>query len=354
MFISALGAITGKNNRLGFKNASRVCVILVDGLGAENIRSGAGHAPFLNSALKTSKSINTVFPTTTAAAITSFGTGASPSESGVFGYSVYERSTGLVRNLLSGWDDKFTPDSFQGSPSIASLAAEHGVKAFTVGPGEYAGSGFTNLNMSGSEYVAAKTFGERILAAKRILASKQKSLTYLYFPELDSTAHAFGVNSLAWLNKLEDLDAAIRELTTHLPNGASVVLTADHGIVDVQHEHQILLDEFDIERLVAVTGDPRNSFLYFEIGTDLSEAKAKLEIALSGRAMVCTPQELADAGWLSQRVTNEDYLPDLFVISNEGYACYHRGFAKPQSLRMIGQHGGISQTELSVPLLKFG
>ena len=354
MFVSALGAITGKSNRLGFKPATRVCVILVDGLGAENIRRGAGHAPFLNAALKGSKSVNTVFPTTTAAAITSFGLGAQPGIHGVFGYSVYERSTNKVRNLLSGWDSEFTPADFQQLPSVASSAAEHGVKAYTVGPAEYSDSGFTNLNMSGAEYRPAKTFDERVSETKAILSAKHKSLTYLYFPELDSIAHAYGVNSTAWLTKLEDLDAAFRELVSDLPNGAAVVLTADHGVVDVQYENQILLDEFELTGLLSVTGDPRNCFLYFESQSDAAVAKAKLADQLEGRAMVCTPLELKAAGWLSHEVANGEFLPDLFVISEEGYACYHRGFAKPQSLKMVGQHGGISQTELSVPLLKFG
>ena len=349
VFISALGAITGKANRLGFKPATRVCVILVDGLGAENIRRGAGHAPFLNAALKGSKSINTVFPTTTAAAITSFGVGAQPGIHGVF-----ERASNRVRNLLSGWDAAFTPASFQRLTSVASAAEDQGVRAFTVGPAEYSDSGFTNLNMSGAEYRPAKSFGERVSETKGILSAKQKSLTYLYFPELDSIAHAYGVNSTAWLMKLEDLDAAVRDLVSDLPKGAAVLLTADHGVIDVRHDSQILLDEFEIDGLLAVTGDPRNSFLYFESESKAAGAKATLVEQLEGRAMVCTPQELKEAGWLSHEVTNGEYLPDLFLISEEGYACYHRGFAKPHSLKMIGQHGGISQTELSVPLLKFG
>lgn len=354
VFISALGAITGKNNRLGFKSATRVCVVLVDGLGSENIRAGAGHAPFLNAALKDSKSINTVFPTTTAAAITSFGVGTAPSRHGVFGYSVYERSTGMVRNLLSGWDEHFKPSTFVTQPSVASLAHEHGVKAFTVGPAEYSGSGFTNLNMAGAEYRPARSFAERVSETRAILTSKQKSLTYLYFPELDSTAHAFGVNSMAWLTKLEDLDAALKDLVSELPAGTAVVLTADHGVVDVPSENQIMLDELEIERLVAVTGDPRNTFIYFEPGTDISLAALQLTERLGDRVMVCSPEEIKNQGWFESEISNSEYLPDLFLISNPGFACYHRGFAKPQSLKMIGQHGGISQAELSVPLLKFG
>jgi predicted AlkP superfamily pyrophosphatase or phosphodiesterase len=354
VFISALGSITGKSNRLGFKSATRVCVVLVDGLGAENLRNAGGHAPFLNAALKASKSINSVFPTTTASAITSFGVGARPSEHGVFGYSVFDRKTKLVRNLLTGWTDDFLPEDFQKLPSVQSLAASMDVRASTVGPGEYAKSGFTRLNMAQSEYIEAKTFDDRVVSARRLLDAKQKSLTYLYFPELDSIAHSLGVGSTGWLNKLEELDTAIKNLVSELPANAAVILTADHGVVDVPREKQILLDEFDVQGLIAVTGDPRNSFLYFDEKTDVSKQKYALADKLDGRVVVCDSGELIAQGWFSPGIANAEYLPDLFLISEPGYAIYHRGFAKPQSLRMIGQHGGISQTELSVPLLKFG
>jgi predicted AlkP superfamily pyrophosphatase or phosphodiesterase len=354
VFVSALGSITGKSNRLGFPKASKVCVILVDGLGSENLRSAAGHAPFLNAALKLSKSINTVFPSTTASAITSFGVGASPSEHGVLGYSVFDRKTNQVRNLLTGWDESFPPSDFQRLESMSQTALDNGVQVFTVGPEEYSESGFTKLNMSAAKYLPARSFDERLEVVKAILASKAPSLTYLYFPELDSIAHSHGAGSKEWLTKLEDLDAAVRSLVSRLPKDCGVLLTADHGIVDVPKENQILLDEMQIPNLLAVTGDPRNAFLYFESGANLVEIRSALEEKLAGRVLVSTVGELQDSGWLSKDIANHQYLPDFYLISTSNFACYHRAFCKPQSLRMIGQHGAISQAELSVPLLRFG
>ena len=354
VFISALGSITGKANRLGFAKSNKVCVILVDGLGSNNLRTAGGHAPFLNAALKGSKSINTVFPSTTASAITSFGVGATPSRHGILGYSVYERESGLTRNLLTGWGEGFEASTFQKLQTVSDMAVQSGVQSFTVGPGEYAGSGFTQLNMSAANYVPAKSFEDRIEAVKTILASRHASLTYLYFPELDSIAHSYGVASTEWLTKLEDLDAAIKSLAVSLPKDCGLVVTADHGIVDVPQENQVLLDELEIPHLLAVTGDPRNTFLYFEPETDVEATKTLLEEQLENKAVVATVQELQDAGWLSADIENSVFLPDLYLIALSNFACYHRSFCKPQSLRMVGQHGSVSQTELSVPLIKFG
>lgn len=354
VFISALGSITGKANRLGFAKSNKVCVILVDGLGSDNLRAAGGHAPFLNAALKASKSINTVFPSTTASAITSFGVGAAPSRHGILGYSVYDRESGLTRNLLTGWGEGFEASTFQKLQTVSDMAIQSGVQSFTVGPGEYADSGFTQLNMSAASYVPAKSFEDRIEAVKTILASKHASLTYLYFPELDSIAHSYGVASTEWLTKLEDLDAAIKSLVVSLPKDCGLVVTADHGIVDVPKENQVLLDEMEIPNLLAVTGDPRNTFLYFEHETDVQATKTLLEEQLENKAVVATVQDLQDAGWLSPEIENSRFLPDLYLIALSNFASYHRSYCKPQSLRMVGQHGSISQTELSVPLIRFG
>jgi hypothetical protein len=115
-----------------------------------------------------------------------------------------------------------------------------------------------------------------------------------------------------------------------------------------------MLDELDVPDLIAVSGDPRNTFLYFRPGTDNTAAKMKLEEELMGRVVVATVDDLKATGWLGNEVANSEFLPDLYLLSTGAHACYHRGFCKPQSLRMIGQHGSITQAELSVPLLKFG
>jgi hypothetical protein len=146
----------------------------------------------------------------------------------------------------------------------------------------------------------------------------------------------------------------VKTLVAQLPQEVGVLLTADHGIVDVPSENHLLLDEFELPGLLAVTGDPRNSFLYFERGSDLVKKKNNLQELSGDNFIVATFEDLVQSGWFEKETSNPQFMPDLFLISTGNFACYHRGFAKPQSLRMIGQHGSISTAELSVPLLKLG
>lgn len=354
MFVSALGAITGNGNRLGLRRVSNACVILVDGLGAHNLAANAGHAPFLAQA--SMSKIGTVFPSTTAAAITSFATGQMPGVHGVVGYQVFDRKVQAPVNLLTGLNAQ-TVGQWQRSATVSELAKAQGVSVYSVGPGEYSKSGFTSATMPEAEFVAGKTLADRFSAASKLLSAGKSKLVYLYVPELDQRAHAYGTASTQWRDMLEELNEELKRFVQHLPRNSGALLTADHGIVDVDHAQHVYLDEYPdaIPGLVSVGGDPRVLYLYFEPGKTPEDRKELLQTALKERATVFTSSEVCAAGYFGD-ISHESRatLPDLMLFARPRSALYHRGFAKPKSLQMIGQHGGISPEELTVPLVRFG
>jgi hypothetical protein len=106
--------------------------------------------------------------------------------------------------------------------------------------------------------------------------------------------------------------------------------------------------------LASVGGDPRVLFLYFD-EFDHESITRRLSEFLGKRAYVVSWDELVQAGWYGETAeVARERMPDIFLIANGETALYHREFAKPKSLKMIGQHGSISDDELFVPLLRFG
>jgi hypothetical protein len=82
--------------------------------------------------------------------------------------------------------------------------------------------------------------------------------------------------------------------------------------------------------------------------------RASVEAELSALVDVASVQELVNAGWYQPlSSTAENVAPDLVLLPKADRVIYHRDFAKPKSLEMIGQHGGMSKTEWEVPLLIF-
>lgn len=356
MFKSASLATKGSPNPLGLAKTMKAVVILIDGLGSENLRFRPGHAPFLNRRLSETKSIDCVFPSTTASSVTSLLTGLPVGEHGIIGYSVFDRSKGAALNMLTGWGGAFLPSQYQVADSIAQQSNETGVRAYSVGPAEYENSGFTALNNRGSHYVAAKTIAERFEAAKLLLNRSEASLIYLYVPELDQAAHAYGSESGQWLAKLEELDHEVRLFVQSIDNQTAVALTADHGIVNVPASNQIYLDEIDVPDILFVGGDPRATYIYLKDPNSASHLVDSYQQHLGDHAYVGQPEELIDKGWFGAKVTAQAraLMPDVFVLARTRCAFYHRKFSKPQSLKMIGQHGSVSPTEMKVPLLTWG
>lgn len=353
VFESARASVTGSgDNQLRLKRVKHSIVILVDGLGAENLANAGASARFLNGSEKSV--IRCEFPSTTATSIGGFATGLRSNGHGLIGYSVFDRDLNEPVNLLTGWLNAAQAVEAKLVPSISETSGELLVRA--VGPSAYRESGFTQLTMAGAQYLIAEEIAERFAVAFSSLPS-ESSLTYLYIPELDQTAHKFGVDSIQWLNALEDLDSALRLSIGTLPDSVGVLLTADHGVLDVPATGQVLLDEFDWYRdlVMHTAGDPRCNFVYVTNEDSIERILLELKTAFGSRAYVVTPNELLEANWCNW--SNEELssiVPDLIIIWSGKEVGYDRRFAKPHHLKMIGQHGGISDVETRVPLMKFG
>jgi len=358
VFISSLGAVTGSENRLNFRDSKRVIAILVDGLGSQNLKAAAGHAPFLNQAMAGRKNISCGFPSTTASSIASFATGDSAGTHGLVGYKVFDRKTHTAFNLLNGWDAEHRPLDWQHSQTVTERALASGVGAYSIGPKAYEGSDFTQATMTGAKYLAGKTIADRFDVARELLRTERSDfIAYLYIPELDQIGHAQGVSSDKWLASLEEVDSQVRTLSAALGKTDSLLLTADHGVIDIPAHAHVYLDEAKTEwsSVVDVSGDPRVNFIYLGNPSVQQAMQKELQDFIGDRGLVLSKSDVVAAGWYGKlRPDVSLKLPDLFVLATKNVAFYHRGYAPAASLNMVGQHGALSSVEMSIPLLGWG
>lgn len=358
---SCLAALTASANRLELPRVDRAVVVLVDGLGSEQLRERAGHARTLAAAHTKKAVLESGFPTTTAAALASLCTGTSPGEHGLVGYTVFDAAHDRVVNQLTGWDARLDPATWQRAETIFERAATFGVSSVAVGPERYRTSGFTRAVLRGAEYRAAKTIEDRFTAAAEWLAEPGgPGLLYLYIPELDMAAHGSGWQSPQWIEKLEAVDAAVRRFSAGLTPTQGMILTADHGMVDVKPHSHVLIDADPalVEGIRHVAGDPRCLQLHFEPELGAEEREALIErwrVAESDRAWVVTRQEAIDAGWFGTVDAEvEPRIGDLLIAARKAIAYYDSRTASTSARAMVGQHGSWSTAELQVPLLRFG
>lgn len=358
---SCLAAIAGQPNRLGLPAVNRAIVLLVDGLGADNLRARAGHARTLAGALTPKAVIESGFPTTTAAAIATFATGVSPGQHGLVGYTVLDAANDRIVNQLSGWDDRLDPATWQLAPTLFESAYAAGFSAVAIGPERYRESGFSHAVLRGARYVAAASIAERMqLAAEVAREPGPPGLVYVYVPELDMAAHARGWESGEWTNALEQTDAAASALVASLGRSVGLLITADHGVLDVPQHSHLLVDSVPalVDGVRFVAGDPRCLQLHFESDVSLAHRQRLVERwreAESDRAWVATRDEAIEAGWFG--AVRPEVVPrigDLLVAARKGVAYYDSRTATTHGRAMVAQHGSWSPAELRVPLLRFG
>jgi len=354
VLISALKSTMGEPNSLNLPAKRSVCVILVDGLGSNNLKSAGAHASFLNS--QPSESAMCWFPATTATSIASFATASNPWENGFLGYQVFDRSQGLAMNLLSGWANYEVGSDYQERQTVSEMAVSNEIGFHTVAPSAYARSGFTGATMRTGLFHGEDHISNRFKVVSDLLKDSSSKVVYLYIPELDQLAHAKGSASIAWLNQLEDLDAQVRQFAANLPKNAGILLTADHGVVDVDSSNHIFLDaHIPASDFEFVGGDTRSLFLYFKNGTNVETHRLILETQLGDSCYVSSPDEIIEAGyWKPLSSKSRAVSPDLVVLARKRVALYHRGFAKTKSMQMVGHHGSITNEELAIPLIKLG
>mgnify|MGYP001767025662 CR=1 FL=1 len=83
------------------KGARKVVYLVIDGLGQQQLdRYLASRRRAAFFAEHPHQTITTVFPATTAAAITTFSTGASPAEHGILGWHLHLHDLGMVSTIL--------------------------------------------------------------------------------------------------------------------------------------------------------------------------------------------------------------------------------------------------------------
>jgi hypothetical protein len=301
----------------------------------------------------TTDTIGAGFPTTTAAALTTLTTGVRPGRHGITGYQALDPERDRIVNLLHDWGESLDPAAWQRMPTLFEAAAAEGVVSAAIGPRRYRNSGFSAAILRGAAYLAGESIAERFHRARKVLGESDRSLSYVYIPELDAASHQHGWRSPRWTAALEEVDTAVAEFASTLRGGEGLLLTADHGVVDISHESHALVEPEFLSGVRHVGGEPRCLQLYLESGVDPDAVAARWRDREGGRAWIATRDEAIAADWFGP-VDGEvrARIGDVLIAARKKVAYYLDPTDSGRG--MIGQHGSLSADEVAIPLLRFG
>lgn len=359
--LAGLG-VPEESDRLGLGlTADRICVLLIDGLGAVALAAHPEAAPFLSGAAESAPARLTAgFPSTTATSLSSLGVGVPPGEHGVVGYLVqipgYDRPVNSLTWQLAGAGPRvdlrgeLIPEQFQPMATVFERAAANGIAVTKVAPARQAGSGLTRASLRGGEFRPSFAVGDLIDGVVTALDAGARSLVYAYHAELDTVGHIRGPASRAWLLELAHVDRIAADIAERLPAGAALVVTADHGMVEL--EDRIDFDTNDALRagVRQLGGEPRARHVYTVNGAADTIAATWRETLGDDFEVVLRADAIA-RGWFGPIVADRvaARIGDL-VVAARGSAGIIRTSAEPLESMMVGCHGSLTAAEVEVPL----
>jgi predicted AlkP superfamily pyrophosphatase or phosphodiesterase len=339
-------------------DARHLVLLVVDGLGHDFL---IGRDSALRQHLRSP--ITSVFPSTTASAIPTFLTGLAPQQHGLTGWHMYFREIGAIaaplpfrvragRHALR--EAGVTPATLFG---LTPLFDRLPLPCHVVSPRHIIHSDF-NVALSGkAKRHGYETLDEMFALIAGLLRSNgPRSYVHAYWPQVDSLAHEYGIQSPQVAEAFAALDAGFAQLAdVARASGSRVIVTADHGFIDTSAEQTIDLDDHPGLRetlLLPLCGEPRMAYAYVRAGRE-TQFEDYVRGQLAHRVRLFKSADILQQGWLGPGEAHpalRDRLGD-YVLVPSGRAILRDWLKGEPRHTHIGVHGGLTATEMIVPLI---
>jgi hypothetical protein len=342
--------------------ARHVVLLVIDGLGRAQLEA---HAPEGTLAAARVGDLSSVFPSTTASAVTTFMTGDVPLAHGLIGWHLWFRELGVVGAPL--------PFRVRGSKvglerlgastrvlfATRALASRLARRMVLVHPAPLCDTHYTRAHAAQAQVRPFAGIEELLAHIAALAHEREPSYCYAYWPELDSVSHEHGAGSARAGEHLRALDQALAVCARRIAGtGTLLLVCADHGFVDTrEHTRLKLADHPRLAETLALPlcGEPRAVFCHVRCGAEAQfldcahESLGHAASVLSAQQVLA--QELLGPGVPHPRVAER--LGSHVLLMKEDYCLTDRVMGETRAFGQIGVHGGMSDAELRVPLALF-
>jgi len=359
--------------------ARQIVVVLADGLGWSQMERfcADGVTPFIAQLVERARArdaaqlmeATTVFPSTTAAAITTLHTARTPQEHGNMAYFVwldeFEQVTQMLRwgpaihRRGSYFDDpRIDARAYVKAPSIHGRLRERGVATYVIEPEVFRNEAMTRMHGREATYVGYQlptTMGVlvRALVETRPHGSKGAYI-YAYWAGIDTSSHLYGPASAEAAAEAASFDLNLaRAVGDRNAGDTLMILTADHGHAFTDPDRIVdLLGDDELRSLLRnpIAGEPRLAFLH----TDHAGAvRDHIEARWPDTFILLSRDELLDAGFFGGRgdmsLAKRRVGEVCAMLATDRAARIMR--VDGQDFRHRGSHGGLSPEEMRIPIL---
>ena len=329
------------------QEAERIVLLVIDGLGYEQLQRHAHIAPHLMSLI--GGSITTIAPSTTASALTSLVTGASPAEHGIVGYRMDMGDS--IMNSLRWWSDTRDLRKVHPPATVQPIPPFVGMTIPVVSRAELEGSAFTEAHLRGSRPCGWRAASSIVAQCANLISSGEK-FVYAYYDGIDKIAHERGFGAY-YDSEIAATDWLVGSLLNTLPSGTTLAITADHGQVQVDDNVVHLSDDIKAS-LHHQSGEGRFRWLHAKRGQESDLLQIATD-SYSDIAWVASRDQVIEEAWLGParggRIADQvkRRLGDVALVPFTATTFDDPLDSGPFSL--VCRHGSLTADEMFVPFL---
>lgn len=339
---------------------ARVVLIVVDGLGYGYLTRGYRGSSLCR---HLRGSLTSVFPSTTATAITAFLTGLAPAQHAITGWHMHipEVATiGAVLPFRTRAPNRpltalgLIPSRFFDQ---ASLFDRLPVRSFVVSPERIVHSEFNRHHSGTAErrgFGSIEQLFDSILSCLR--AGEERRYIYAYYADFDSISHEYGVDSREADLVLRRFDMAFSAFLARAAGlDATVIVTADHGFIDSPPERVIELDDHPALQTtlrLPLCGERRAAYCYVH-AERARDFERYVGDVLAEQVRLCSSETLIAEGWFGPGPPHprlKERVGDYTLVMRDNWTIKDWMPCEKRH-RHIGVHGGLSTEEMTVPLV---
>jgi hypothetical protein len=343
-----------------FGDSGKVVLLVIDGLGHDFLLEAAGDGAMRENLRGR---MTSVFPSTTATAITTFLTGDAPQQHALTGWYMWFKEIGVVAAPLP-----FTTRA--GGVSLASTGvdARHlfaarpvsdalDTRCYIVQRRDLVDTSYTNAFRGKADVRGYRSLQGFFDVVRDIVNRNDRCFVYAYWPQLDAMCHRFGVDDERSREHLRQIDGRFAGfLESARASGTTVVLTADHGFIDTTPATRLELGDHPrlAETLVLpLCGEGRAVYCYVDpakrgqFESYVAEELAEYCVAVAKEALL--EGEYFGLGRPHPRLTER--IGHYVLLMKNNFVLRDRLVGEGERPVHVGVHGGTSNVEMYVPLV---
>ena len=343
------------SDALNEKDTKNVVLLLFDGMGEKLLKRHLKDDAFLRK--HDLGPVSTVYPSTTTAATTSLWTGLAPGEHAWLGWSLYFKEIGRQIDTFLG------RDSFTGEKYAPLFPAEAYIPFRTIYPSvseaceTHVFFPFPTSASKGAKH--RETYSSNTDLVRRIKAAAArpgKQLIVSYHIEPDHTMHDFGVNALQTKTAFERANDMCVSLSESLGDDTLFIVTADHGLIDVEENIDISKISEIMDTLIMPPSIEGRAASFFVKEDRKSDFLTEFEKRFKGDFEILTHEEVFRKqllGLFTPHKKSHDFVGDFFVLAKGTKSIKFTTPSSKDDGDLIGQHAGLTEDEMLVPVISF-